>query len=1346
MKKEFLVLLALFSFMIGHTQEFTPMKSPEVTSFVNANYLPIDESTGKTNITIPLYTINLDGMNIPISLSYDTGGVKVDATASNVGLNWTLNASGVVNKEIMGQEDIYVKGALNDNSPTGFVYTGYGYLRHLLNFTYDPGHPVSEPFRDNQPDLFYVMAPGINTKFTHKKDGTPIEISNTATLIKSPFNDPEFLVNPYWRFSLKPSFKFELTPTNGFTYTFSDIGLHYFNVKNYSNEILDFGFDPLPINTTLENFTDLVFPYAQYTGSLANVPDLFPTVHLSSIQNPISKRSIEYLYEENTIVDNNRRIEKTYSSPDVTRVSSTVYTTDFTVEKLLSKIIFPEGIVDFYYDANRLDIRGGKILKKIEVRNNLGELIKGIAFEQDYFKSVENCNDNYCYRLRLNAIKFFDKDKNVLPGYTFKYNTTKLPKRFSVAQDFNGYYNNQTGTIPKIYYKVNQGRNSHIPFPYAGYSLVPGGNLDKTPNLVYSKAASLEKITYPTGGSTVFDYELHSFKFLNSTIQSGGLRLSSQSMYDTDNTLQRKITYTYELEGGATSGGLTNLPNYITSYQPSINTKTISQTVNSKLELTKGSYVTYSKVKIKEENNGYVINQYSNAIDSPNEYPATFNYGGLPTLYDFETLFNNGVYQGIYRDFSTKRGLLISSNIYDEQDNLLKTTVNDYEYIEYDSFPINQITITRPPNWSFSIGNNAGYVNFNSSVALESSLLKKSTTKDYTKNGDFSKEQSYTYDANKPLVKETTTITNGNETESEVVFYPFDTEVSSLPNINKLVSLNKLTPIKRQYFTNNELLATSLTSFDDFGANKILPTTISEAKENDPLEVKINFQEYDHRGNLIAYKKESGMSIAVLWGYNYQYKIAEILNATYAEVLQALNTNDIKVLQRLTNTELEVKLNTLRDNLPNAQVYSYIHIPSVGVQSITNPSGLKSTYIYDSFKRLVTVKDDEGKVVSSNEYHYKQQVDTALPTEKPLVAKVVKSVSPEYVANPSPNIQETVLSAMTKGGNGDYKYEWRISGSSIVVGREYKYTVAVPCGTSTIYEIKVIDTNGNTITENVEVKAPVCGEAFFAGVIEGYSAADNQNNFWINVEGGSYSGTYRYDWFIPGGPPVVDAGSYDNKYPGGTLLKNTSGNPVTVDLHVRVTDIETGYSVTRNRQVTIQPAFEINSCFVAGTKITMSDGSQKNIEDVTIGDIVLTYNIDKKDVEEGKVENIVSPMHDKLVTLTFKDGIQNINTHDHPYYIKDKGWASYNPNMTKANYDLDVKKIEIGDITLLYDETTKKVKELELLKLEEILKAQKTYNLDKVSKNHNFFANGILVHNKSNGKKRISENKYGYKN
>ena len=197
----------------------SPIKSPDATSFVNSNFLPLDEYAGKANIIIPIYSINLDGLEIPISLSYDTGGVKINTTSSTVGLNWSLNTGGLISKETLGINDMDSEFVMNpEYSGSGGAYVSYGFLRHLL-YNSD-GYPIADAGIDNQPDKFHVLAPGLSTNFTHKYDGSPIELRKNNNIIKSPFTDPNFLFEPFQKtlmggglyslvnFTTKDGFKF----------------------------------------------------------------------------------------------------------------------------------------------------------------------------------------------------------------------------------------------------------------------------------------------------------------------------------------------------------------------------------------------------------------------------------------------------------------------------------------------------------------------------------------------------------------------------------------------------------------------------------------------------------------------------------------------------------------------------------------------------------------------------------------------------------------------------------------------------------------------------------------------------------------------------------------------------------------------------------------------------------------------------------------------------------------------------------------------------------------------------------------------------------------------------------
>jgi YD repeat-containing protein len=87
----------------------------------------------------------------------------------------------------------------------------------------------------------------------------------------------------------------------------------------------------------------------------------------------------------------------------------------------------------------------------------------------------------------------------------------------------------------------------------------------------------------------------------------------------------------------------------------------------------------------------------------------------------------------------------------------------------------------------------------------------------------------------------------------------------------------------------------------------------------------------------------------------------------------------VENLQNISNNESETNLlnalNALRTNpdLANTMITTYTHKPLIGVSTITDPKGKKMQYTYDSFNRLMYVKDDEGNIVSENQYHYKPQ-------------------------------------------------------------------------------------------------------------------------------------------------------------------------------------------------------------------------------------------------------------------------------------------------------------------------------------------------------------------------------------
>jgi intein/homing endonuclease len=150
-------------------------------------------------------------------------------------------------------------------------------------------------------------------------------------------------------------------------------------------------------------------------------------------------------------------------------------------------------------------------------------------------------------------------------------------------------------------------------------------------------------------------------------------------------------------------------------------------------------------------------------------------------------------------------------------------------------------------------------------------------------------------------------------------------------------------------------------------------------------------------------------------------------------------------------------------------------------------------------------------------------------------------------------------------------------------------------------------------------------------------------------------------------------------------------------------------------------------CFIAGTKITLENGDVKNIEDIEVGDIVLTHNEITNLNEYNKVTDVYKPIHDDLVEYTLSDGKVITSTFDHPYYVNGLGLAAYSPDLTNVRYENlnNVIQIKIGDVLNLQNGETASI--VSITEKDKI--SVQTY-IFTVENNHNFYANEVLVHNK----------------
>ncbi len=148
-----------------------------------------------------------------------------------------------------------------------------------------------------------------------------------------------------------------------------------------------------------------------------------------------------------------------------------------------------------------------------------------------------------------------------------------------------------------------------------------------------------------------------------------------------------------------------------------------------------------------------------------------------------------------------------------------------------------------------------------------------------------------------------------------------------------------------------------------------------------------------------------------------------------------------------------------------------------------------------------------------------------------------------------------------------------------------------------------------------------------------------------------------------------------------------------------------------------------NTCFPSGTKVTLSDGQSRNIEDVKINDVILSQD-ENGNKTSSTVKKVISPISDNMCQINFEGGDSLSVTKSHPLFT-DKGWRAIDSDAAiLENSELSVSNLLIGDKLLKENGEQVTVKSI-ACRSEKI----QTYNLT-VDNAHTFYADNILVHNK----------------
>jgi hypothetical protein len=143
-----------------------------------------------------------------------------------------------------------------------------------------------------------------------------------------------------------------------------------------------------------------------------------------------------------------------------------------------------------------------------------------------------------------------------------------------------------------------------------------------------------------------------------------------------------------------------------------------------------------------------------------------------------------------------------------------------------------------------------------------------------------------------------------------------------------------------------------------------------------------------------------------------------------------------------------------------------------------------------------------------------------------------------------------------------------------------------------------------------------------------------------------------------------------------------------------------------------------------GTQITMGDDTRKSAENVSVGDIVLSYNHAKNVYEKKTVKNVEKIMFNRMVRVALENKMQILFTSESVFW-SERGWVSVDPETTSQNPAYKaVKQCDIGDYLTFYDILSTSSERIAII--EGILEPIMMYNLQ-LEDGGTIIANGFVV-------------------
>lgn len=590
--------------------------TPNASSLGKYGDIPVTYHTGIPNISIPIHQIAEGDISLPVSLSYHAGGLKVEEPASWIGAGWSLQAGGVITRTVKDKPDERQTGSSHQQFGH---FSDYGMISALSQV---PGMNLA--LYDAEPDLFFFNFGSYSGKFYFNDDRTPMLLPEQDLRIEYQYSPGTWNNSPgAWSGGGRCIEGFVITTPNGTKY--------YFGIPN------------IPPAAPYCDPIEVISTYTSSNGTAFN--QVISSWYLYKVVSLDGASVIELKYERDyfaTFSFYNPILPNTVNNSQTTNPQSYQFVKNLHAAVRISRIQSANNRIDFIPGIVRQDISGwnrislngndevnttSRSLGSIQVWDLSGNCLKKFNLSQDYF--IDNTTPavsyfsfiNYDkYRLRLTGVQEVSCDgSKEIPPFSFEYFSETVPRQLSFARDHWG-YNNGVITNTALYPSLTRGGivslNSEKGIATA----------DRESYFPAMRAGTLKKITYPTGGSTAFDFEANSF-WLSSNITKnvGGLRVKTITHLDPVSNQFSVLNYSYNNPStGRSSGVLFSKPTYVQYFRNDYFAQTFA--LNSEcwdssyitsdnplrpMEATQGNHIGYEEVRVSQTGNGYSVYRYN---------------------------------------------------------------------------------------------------------------------------------------------------------------------------------------------------------------------------------------------------------------------------------------------------------------------------------------------------------------------------------------------------------------------------------------------------------------------------------------------------------------------------------------------------------------------------------------------------------------------------------------------------------------------------------------------------------------------------------------------------------------